>query len=108
MPSRRGFLRSLLGGAAIAAADPERLLWTSGKKLISIPAGIIHQCGNQLITPQIFARESLTLLQKKFNTMCSLQMEEMIYSFDSRAHRIGDTMTVRRPHSIGGALALHA
>lgn len=36
--NRRGFL-SLFGiGAAVAAIDPERLLWTPGRKLISIPA----------------------------------------------------------------------
>jgi hypothetical protein len=36
--NRRGFL-SLLGiGAATAAIDPERLIWTPGRKLISIPA----------------------------------------------------------------------
>jgi hypothetical protein len=34
--NRRGFL-ALLGGAAAAAADPERLLWVPGRRLISIP-----------------------------------------------------------------------
>lgn len=34
--NRRGFLSTLLGGAAMAL-DPERLLWVPGKKLISIP-----------------------------------------------------------------------
>lgn len=28
----------MLAGAAAAAVDPERLLWTPGKKLISVPA----------------------------------------------------------------------
>lgn len=32
--NRRGFLGALMG----ASLDPERLLWTPGKKLISIPA----------------------------------------------------------------------
>lgn len=36
--NRRNFL-SLFGiGAAVAAIDPERILWTPGRKLISIPA----------------------------------------------------------------------
>lgn len=34
--NRRAFFAALLGGAA-AAADPERLLWVPGRKLISIP-----------------------------------------------------------------------
>lgn len=34
---RRGFLSSVLGGAAALALNPERLLWVPGKKLISIP-----------------------------------------------------------------------
>jgi hypothetical protein len=34
--NRRLFLGTLLGTAA-AAADPERMLWTPGRKLISIP-----------------------------------------------------------------------
>lgn len=36
MTSRRGFLASLAGAAAIAL-DPERALWVPGAKLISIP-----------------------------------------------------------------------
>jgi hypothetical protein len=32
--NRRGFITTLLAGAVL---DPERLLWTPGKKLISIP-----------------------------------------------------------------------
>lgn len=34
--NRRAFFATLTAGLA-AAADPERLLWTPGKKLISIP-----------------------------------------------------------------------
>lgn len=36
--NRRGFLSALVGFAAGATLDPERLLWVPGKKLISIPA----------------------------------------------------------------------
>lgn len=35
--NRRGFLSTLLAGAATVAADPERLIWVPGKKTISIP-----------------------------------------------------------------------
>ena len=34
--NRRGFITSLITGAVL---DPERLLWTPGRKLISIPSG---------------------------------------------------------------------
>lgn len=36
--NRRSFFRAALAAAAVAAVDPERLLWTPGRKLISIPA----------------------------------------------------------------------
>jgi hypothetical protein len=36
--NRRAFFSALTAFAAAATLDPERLLWTSGKKLISIPA----------------------------------------------------------------------
>ena len=34
---RRGFMVTLLGGLAATAIDQERLIWTHGKKLISVP-----------------------------------------------------------------------
>lgn len=40
---RRGFLSVLM--AAAVAPDPERLLWTPGKKLISIPLISIPSAG---------------------------------------------------------------
>lgn len=46
--NRRGFLGTLLGGAALVA-DPERLLWTPGKKLISIPKPVIHEISGAAI-----------------------------------------------------------
>lgn len=41
MNTRRGFLALLGGALATAAIDPERLLWTPGAKLISIPNGVV-------------------------------------------------------------------
>jgi hypothetical protein len=41
--NRRGFFQMLAGVAAAGAVDPERLLWTPGKKLISIPAPAIRR-----------------------------------------------------------------
>lgn len=40
--SRRGFLSVLGAGLAGAAIDPEKLLWTPDKKLISIPKRVIQ------------------------------------------------------------------
>ena len=40
MMNRRGFFGLIAAGVA-AAADPERLLWTPGKKLISIPKPVL-------------------------------------------------------------------
>lgn len=37
-PTRRGFLGALTGLASAMILDPERLIWTSGKKHISIPS----------------------------------------------------------------------
>lgn len=54
--SRRGFLGAL---AASFVADPERLLFVPGKKLISIPAPIIYH--RQPIT-----REVLMILRPRF------------------------------------------
>lgn len=36
--TRRALLAMLAGAAGVAVADPERLLWVPGRKLISIPA----------------------------------------------------------------------
>lgn len=36
--NRRGFLSALIAAGTAAAIDPERLLWTPGKKLVSIPS----------------------------------------------------------------------
>jgi hypothetical protein len=60
--NRRAFFASLLGTAAAAAIDPERLLWTPGARLISIPPALdgrpcltfpvieqfIHQVSNEI------------------------------------------------------------
>ena len=35
--NRRNFLSALIAAGTAAAVDPERLLWTPGRKLISIP-----------------------------------------------------------------------
>lgn len=35
--NRRSFFRAAIAAVAVAAADPEKLLWEPGRKLISIP-----------------------------------------------------------------------
>ncbi len=42
--SRRGFL----GALAVIAIDPEQLIWTPGKKLISIPAEGQFRAGSEI------------------------------------------------------------
>lgn len=39
--NRRSFLSALATIAGVAVADPEKLLWTPGKKLISIPQPLL-------------------------------------------------------------------
>jgi len=57
--NRRGFF-GILGGAFAAATDPERLLWTPGQRLISIP----RPQGNQVLTPQMITEELLRRFQQ--------------------------------------------
>lgn len=60
--NRRGFLGALLG---LAAVDPERLLWTPGKRLISIPpAPVIIRYRAELIVPEWITREVLRSLKE--------------------------------------------
>ncbi len=65
--NRRGFLTSLLGIAATATLDPERLLWVPGKKLTSIPKprvvsldydwAVVQQTWTKLMDGRILYRE---------------------------------------------------
>lgn len=63
--NRRGFLSFLGMGAAAVAADPERLLWTPGSKLISIPPLVAYRssAGNTFIHPEVIAAEWLRVLR---------------------------------------------
>jgi hypothetical protein len=56
--NRRGFLSALIGAGVAAAADPEKLLWTPGKKLISIPKATIYSD-----TPMVWFIEEITLAE---------------------------------------------
>lgn len=47
--NRRGFLGAAIAAAAGLALDPERALWTPGKKLISIPAAPRYRTALELI-----------------------------------------------------------
>lgn len=46
--NRRAFL-SLVGAGLTAAADPERLIWQPGRKLISIPNPPVFVSGAQIM-----------------------------------------------------------
>lgn len=53
--NRRGFLGLLGAAAAGIALDPERLLWTPGKKLISIPKPVLMtRWGSDVLKPGDF------------------------------------------------------
>jgi hypothetical protein len=68
--NRRGFLSALFAAPVVAAVDPERLLWTPGQKLISIPSAV---GGNQLLSLQAYCREALKALREQlhFAEMCT-------------------------------------
>lgn len=62
---RRGFLRSLLTGAAALTLDPERLLWVPGAKTISIPKAIepVSFGGVKIVTCQWMPNSEIIFLQ---------------------------------------------
>lgn len=86
--NRRGFLKTLATALAGASVDPEKLLWTPGAKLISIPKR------NLLLTPEEITRRILD--QWKAN---SIGLFNPPYDLDTwyRTGRIGDTISIRRP-----------
>ena len=64
--NRRQFVERLIGAGLIATLDPERLLWTPGTKLISIPAlsPIDHRLA-QFVTVY-YNRQALDQLERQF------------------------------------------
>ena len=85
--NRRGFF-GLLAGGLVAAADPERLLWTPGKRLISIP----RPRGTQLLTVSLITDWLLAEFDR--NLSFSRRMQQTI----PFGNKIGDSLTVRTPH----------
>lgn len=104
--NRRAFLASLAAAIAAPAVDPEKLLWTPGAKLISIPKPA------PMAWPPAFSPAPLL-----FHSI-SLRFEEIVWvtlatpeevaaynqqSLDRAANKLGDTVTVRRPlRFVGG------
>lgn len=81
---RRGFLAMLAG----AALDPERALWTPGRRLISIPKedGVWY--------PGVLVRDIRGPFDPLTGTMWFQQ--EWIFNME-RGPRIGSTITVPKP-----------
>lgn len=92
--NRRGFLKSLFGAAAVAALDPEALLWVPNQKTIFIPTSpVIAPAGNRLITIEEITRRALEVLQEKL-----VFAQGFDKSFDSRFdYRAGEPITFKRP-----------
>ena len=81
--------RLFLGAIASAfVADPERLLWTPGRKLISIP----KPRGNVLLMPEIIAVEMYRALQDQL-VFARVVSREYDRTFDPDAY----TLNVRKP-----------
>jgi len=93
---RRGFLKTLFGGATVMALDPERLLWVPGKKLISVPAVIPSAlAGNHFLTTQQITFEMLKIFNKHLTFVTSQQYSRNFDRF--RQTKLGDYLSVRHP-----------
>jgi hypothetical protein len=94
--NRRGFIAALAGAFV---ADPEKLLWVPGKKLISIPA----PRKNYILTPEEYTREVLRQLSEYY-TFKTLQNAEEVLNFKQvmgtgvwNRLKVGDTVKIRKP-----------
>ncbi len=97
MLGRRGFLGSLFGAAAVAVADPERLLWVRGQKLISIPSLVVPS-RNRLLTVEEITNEMLYCLKHRLR-ICRLVNGQYDHLFAADTPKIGSTIQVRRPRA---------
>lgn len=87
--NRRGFLSALLGAVTGAAFDPERALWVPGRKKIFIPP----LSRNVIITPESFARITLTSLRDSLRLARAIQREH-----NRQFSAIAGTIEIRRPY----------
>jgi hypothetical protein len=85
MLTRRAFF-SLLGGGAVALADPEKCLWVPGARLISIPAPRVR-CWS--------VTEGAWAIQTVRNHLLSGQIEALFCP--PYWPKIGDTINLRIP-----------
>lgn len=91
--NRRGFLTMLAG----ATLDPERLLWTPGRKLISIPRYTPRSPIQQLVHEMF-----LDTMGWAAENPADLAIW-MKSAFAVKAKQIGDTLHVRQPSRFGVA-----
>lgn len=76
--NRRGFFGALAAIAATATLDPERALWVSGKKLISIPAPPRLMTVDQMLNEAIRRLGYVRPLQPGQLTDTFLEMTAMV------------------------------
>lgn len=90
-PSRRGFLRALVGAGAVAATcDAEQLLWTPEKVIIVPPAPPVAL--NRFLTLDEYVTEAMRVLARQIDASAAEWAMVNHQSF-----KIGDTITVRKP-----------
>jgi hypothetical protein len=93
VPNRRGFLSALIAAGTAAAIDPDQLLWTPGKKLISIPSpplvinGLSLRIGDVVSFPDYFEIDART--RKASGTLQQFLV--------TQAYQSGRTIAVLKP-----------
>lgn len=79
----------MFGAAAGVVVDPERLLWTPGQRVISIPP-LPKIYGNRILTIEEITREMLTILKRDLKFVDARDYAVMVPA-------VGDTIRVRQP-----------
>lgn len=86
--TRRALLAMLAGAVGVAVADPERLLWVPGRKLISIPPAPL------VYPPLVFPEWYLDMVSR--DVMLGVRRQLLMADAD-RQYKIGNTLQLRRP-----------
>lgn len=90
--NRRGFLGALAGALTL---DPERLIWTPGAKLISIPR---PRRGIELISFGEYVRRNMAALRELEKSLVFERLQDFDYLRGDRwPAKAGDTFNVRKP-----------
>jgi hypothetical protein len=93
MMNRRGFLSLFAAASTAAVIDLDELVWTPGRKLISIPAR--RASGNRIMVPEEYARYALAELQTIMNRWNSERLEAIRYDQTYKRVVSVDDLTIR-------------